>query len=117
MDNLALTREEDDEISVALDPQTLSSGFDVSTELEVDSLMGTTLVFRATIHIFNKIKKTHIMDGINSECLTSASQIGFDPQLLVEHFNLVEDNTCLLESDVLDDSTCLMLLEDVRGKD
>nr|GEV63436.1 hypothetical protein [Tanacetum cinerariifolium] len=41
--------------------------------------------------------------------------VGFDLQLLVEHFNPVGDNTCVLKSDVLDDSTCLILLEDVRG--
>nr|GEU92225.1 reverse transcriptase domain-containing protein [Tanacetum cinerariifolium] len=41
--------------------------------------------------------------------------VGFDPYLLVEHFNPVGDNTGLLKSDVLDESTCLMLLEDVRG--
>ncbi|GJT59314.1 hypothetical protein Tco_1002847 [Tanacetum coccineum] len=40
---------------------------------------------------------------------------GFDPQLLVKHFTPVEDNTGVLEFDVLEDSTCLMLLEDVRG--
>nr|GFA55191.1 hypothetical protein [Tanacetum cinerariifolium] len=40
--------------------------------------------------------------------------VGFDPQLLVEHFNPVGDNTSVLESDVVDDSACLMLLEDVR---
>ncbi|GJZ20558.1 hypothetical protein Tco_0557148 [Tanacetum coccineum] len=58
LDNLSLTREEDDGISVALDPQFLSR------------------------------------------------IAGFDPQLLVEHFSHVEDNTGVLESDVLDDSTC-----------
>nr|GEV88429.1 reverse transcriptase domain-containing protein [Tanacetum cinerariifolium] len=42
------------------------------------------------------------------------SKQGFDPQLLVEHFNPVGDNTCVLEFDVVDDSTCLMLFEDVR---
>nr|GEX43147.1 hypothetical protein [Tanacetum cinerariifolium] len=47
--------------------------------------------------------------------LTSINPDGFDPQLLVEHFNPVEDNTSMLESDVLDDSTCLMFLEDVSG--
>nr|GEY41651.1 hypothetical protein [Tanacetum cinerariifolium] len=41
--------------------------------------------------------------------------IGFDPQLQVEHFNPLGDNTGVLEYDVLDDSTCLMLLEYVRG--
>nr|GEU55356.1 hypothetical protein [Tanacetum cinerariifolium] len=35
----------------------------------------------------------------------------FDPQLQVEHFNPLGDNTGVLEYDVLDDSTCLMLLE------
>ncbi|GKC86736.1 hypothetical protein Tco_1147385 [Tanacetum coccineum] len=38
-----MTREEDDRISVALDPQTLSSGFCVSTKSEVVILGGTTL--------------------------------------------------------------------------
>ncbi|GJQ97838.1 hypothetical protein Tco_0008977 [Tanacetum coccineum] len=38
-----MTREEDDGISVALDPQTLSSGFCVSTEWKVACLGGTTL--------------------------------------------------------------------------
>nr|GEW91506.1 hypothetical protein [Tanacetum cinerariifolium] len=38
-----MTREEDDGISVALDPQTLSSGFCDSTEWEVVILGGTTL--------------------------------------------------------------------------
>ncbi|GKB26678.1 hypothetical protein Tco_0866079, partial [Tanacetum coccineum] len=38
---------------------------------------------------------------------------GFDPQLLVEHFTPVEDNTGVIESDVFEGSTCLMLLEDV----
>nr|GEU73077.1 retrovirus-related Pol polyprotein from transposon TNT 1-94 [Tanacetum cinerariifolium] len=40
---LVMTREEEDEISVALDPQTLSSGFCVSPEWEVVFLGGTTL--------------------------------------------------------------------------
>ncbi|GKB25095.1 hypothetical protein Tco_0864496, partial [Tanacetum coccineum] len=39
----------------------------------------------------------------------------FDPQLLVEHFTPVEDNTGVLESDELEDYTCLQLLKDVRG--
>ncbi|GJU67750.1 retrovirus-related pol polyprotein from transposon TNT 1-94 [Tanacetum coccineum] len=56
-----MTREEDDGIFVALDPQTLSSGLCVSIEWEVVFLGGTRL--------------------------------GFDPQLLVEHFNPVGDNT------------------------
>ncbi|GJS34828.1 hypothetical protein Tco_0533210 [Tanacetum coccineum] len=38
-----MIREEDDRITVALDPQTLSSGFCVSTEWEVVFLGGTTL--------------------------------------------------------------------------
>ncbi|GKD14014.1 hypothetical protein Tco_1198421 [Tanacetum coccineum] len=38
-----MTREEDDGISVALDPQNLISGFCVSTEWEVVFLGGTTL--------------------------------------------------------------------------
>ncbi|GJW62989.1 hypothetical protein Tco_0114873 [Tanacetum coccineum] len=38
-----MTREEDDGIYVALDPQTLSSGFCVSTKSEVVILGGTTL--------------------------------------------------------------------------
>ncbi|GJU73634.1 hypothetical protein Tco_1265039, partial [Tanacetum coccineum] len=38
-----MTRKEDDGIFVALDPQTLSSGFCVSTEWEVVFLGGTTL--------------------------------------------------------------------------
>ncbi|GKC39441.1 hypothetical protein Tco_1051825 [Tanacetum coccineum] len=38
-----MTREEDDGISVALDPQTLSSSFYVSTDSEVVFLGGTTL--------------------------------------------------------------------------
>ncbi|GKF99217.1 hypothetical protein Tco_0298000, partial [Tanacetum coccineum] len=38
----------------------------------------------------------------------------FDPQL-VEQFTPVEDNTGVLESGVFEDSTYLMLLEDVRG--
>ncbi|GJZ59542.1 putative ribonuclease H-like domain-containing protein [Tanacetum coccineum] len=40
----------------------------------------------------------------------------FDLQLLVEHFDLVGDNTSVLESDVVDDSTCLMLLRMWRDK-
>nr|GEY40246.1 RNA-directed DNA polymerase, eukaryota, reverse transcriptase zinc-binding domain protein [Tanacetum cinerariifolium] len=42
--------------------------------------------------------------------------LGFDMQLLVEHFNPVGDNTCVLESDILDDSTRLMLIEDMIDK-
>ncbi|GKB82481.1 hypothetical protein Tco_0949376, partial [Tanacetum coccineum] len=38
-----MTREEDEGIYIALDPQTLSSGFYVSTEWEVVFLGGTTL--------------------------------------------------------------------------
>ncbi|GJY92558.1 hypothetical protein Tco_0508340 [Tanacetum coccineum] len=55
-------------------------------------------------------------DGLSVR-LGSTSMIGFewfDPQLLVEHFNPIGDNTGVLEFDVVDDSTCLMLLEDVR---
>ncbi|GJU82693.1 hypothetical protein Tco_1285058 [Tanacetum coccineum] len=37
-----------------------------------------------------------------------------DLQLLVEHFNPVGDSTSVLKSDVFNDSTCLLLLEDVR---
>ncbi|GJS00529.1 hypothetical protein Tco_0317037 [Tanacetum coccineum] len=103
LDNLSLTREEDDGISVALDPQTLSSGFCVSTEWEVVFLGGTTLAGVILV-------KRH--EARINQLLVK----GFDPQLLVEHFNPVEDNTSVLESDVLDDSTCLMLLKDVRGK-
>nr|GEX59317.1 copia protein [Tanacetum cinerariifolium] len=44
--------------------------------------------------------------------LKYSSNIGFDLKLLVEHFNLVGDNTGVLESDVVDDSTWLMLLKD-----
>ncbi|GKE45703.1 hypothetical protein Tco_1472987, partial [Tanacetum coccineum] len=39
-----MTREEDDGISVALDPQTFISGFCISAEWEVVCLGGTTLV-------------------------------------------------------------------------
>nr|GEV38652.1 hypothetical protein [Tanacetum cinerariifolium] len=46
--------------------------------------------------------------------LKYSSNIGCDLQVLIEHCNPVEDNTCVLESDVLDDSTCLMFLEGVR---
>nr|GEW72754.1 reverse transcriptase domain-containing protein [Tanacetum cinerariifolium] len=38
-------------------------------------------------------------------------------QVLVEHFTPVEHNTDALESDVLDDSTCLMLFKDMRGSE
>ncbi|GKE91619.1 hypothetical protein Tco_1572714, partial [Tanacetum coccineum] len=38
-----MTREEDDRISIALDPQTLSFSFYVSTKWEVVFLGGTTL--------------------------------------------------------------------------
>ncbi|GJY73693.1 hypothetical protein Tco_0478124 [Tanacetum coccineum] len=87
LDKLSLTREEDDGISVALDPQIIS-GFDVSTS-------------------------GGILNGHNF----SGSDPSFDPQLLVEHFNPVEDITSVLESDMLDHSTCLMLLEDMRGSE
>ncbi|GJY25592.1 hypothetical protein Tco_0400318, partial [Tanacetum coccineum] len=40
----------------------------------------------------------------------------YDLLALIELFNPVKGNTCVLESDVLDDSTCLMLLEDVRDE-
>ncbi|GJY02328.1 hypothetical protein Tco_0360480 [Tanacetum coccineum] len=46
------------------------------------------------------------MNTIKQRFLTS-----FDPLLLVEHFNPVEDNTGVLESDVFDDSTCLSCFE------
>ncbi|GJZ00144.1 hypothetical protein Tco_0517573 [Tanacetum coccineum] len=48
------------------------------------------------------------------EILSFFLLVGCDVQVLVEHFIPVEDNTGVLESDILDDSTCLMLLEDVR---
>ncbi|GJT06405.1 hypothetical protein Tco_0840867 [Tanacetum coccineum] len=80
LDNLSLIREEDDGISVALDPQTLSSGFCVSAEWEVVFLGGTTLVEVILV-------KGH---GITNY---SESFACFDPQLLVEHFNPVDDNT------------------------
>ncbi|GJR73500.1 ribonuclease H-like domain-containing protein [Tanacetum coccineum] len=92
LDNLSLIREEDDGISVALDPQ------------EVVFLGGTTLV--EVIQV-----KGH---GITNYSESSAC---FDPQLLVEHFNPVDDNTSMLEFGVLDDSTGLMLLKDVRGSE
>nr|GEY46360.1 putative reverse transcriptase domain-containing protein [Tanacetum cinerariifolium] len=41
---------------------------------------------------------------------------GFDPQLLAEHFTPIGDNTGVLESVVLDDSTYLLLLEDTDGQ-
>ncbi|GJY48819.1 hypothetical protein Tco_0438775 [Tanacetum coccineum] len=54
---------------------------------------------------WNKRSQSFLFDGLK----------GCDLQVLVEHFNPVEGNTGVLESDVLDDSTYLILLEDVRG--
>nr|GFA18340.1 hypothetical protein [Tanacetum cinerariifolium] len=96
-----VTRESDDEISVALDPQTLSSGFCDSTKWES--------VFLGVLpEGFDPLALVEHFTPV--EC-----SIGIDPQLLVEHFNPVGDNTCVIESDVIDDSTCLMLLEDAKS--
>ncbi|GKF29103.1 hypothetical protein Tco_0095445, partial [Tanacetum coccineum] len=117
LDNPSLTREEDDGIYVALDPQTLISGFGVSTELEVVSL-------RCTIFLGVILVKGHGLPTIVKSllvgfhlCPTSVNTlpVGCDLQELVEHFNPVDDNTCVLRSGVLDNSTCLMLLKDMRG--
>nr|GEW72064.1 hypothetical protein [Tanacetum cinerariifolium] len=95
-----MIREDDDGIFVALDLQTLSFGFCVSTEWEVVFLGGTTLA------------EVIPVKGDELPTIVKVLPVGFDSQLLVEHFNPVGDNTCVLES-VVDDSTCLMLLEDV----
>nr|GEV17202.1 retrovirus-related Pol polyprotein from transposon TNT 1-94 [Tanacetum cinerariifolium] len=62
-----------------------------------------------SVHAMQDFEQIPVVDVTDKE-ITS-----FDLQLLVEHFNPVGDNTGVLEYDVLDDSTCLMLLEDVRG--
>nr|GEV07618.1 hypothetical protein [Tanacetum cinerariifolium] len=59
-----------------------------------------------------EIPKYFENNDLKAQLQDKDTTICFDPQLLVEHFNLVGDNTDVLESDVLDDSTCLMLLED-----
>ncbi|GKB56467.1 hypothetical protein Tco_0912653 [Tanacetum coccineum] len=119
LDNLSLTREEDDGISVALDPQTLISGFGVLTELEVVSLRCT--IFLGVIlvkgHELPTIVKSLPVGFHLSPTSVNTLPVGCDLQVLVEHFNPVEDNTGVLESDILDDSTCWMLLEDVRGSE
>ncbi|GJU08971.1 hypothetical protein Tco_1125401 [Tanacetum coccineum] len=119
-----MTREEDDGISVALDPQTLISGFCISAEWEVVCLEDTTLVEVILVkgHELPTIVKVavfFILWFILGVCEILSFFLlpgGFVPQLLVEQFTPIEDNTCVLESDVSEDSTCLMLLEDVlRG--
>nr|GEZ82688.1 hypothetical protein [Tanacetum cinerariifolium] len=113
-----MTREEEDGISVALDPQTLSSGFCVSTEWEVVFLGGTMLAKVILVkgnELPTIVKVLPVGFHLNPTSVNTCL-VGFDPQLLVEHFNPVRDNTCMLESDVVDDSTCLMLLKDVNSK-
>nr|GEV52786.1 hypothetical protein [Tanacetum cinerariifolium] len=52
---------------------------------------------------------------VNRDFQCQSLLLCFDSQLLIEHFNPVGDNTCVLESVVLDDSACLMLLEDAKS--
>ncbi|GKE18676.1 hypothetical protein Tco_1426253 [Tanacetum coccineum] len=94
---------------------TLSSGFCVLTKWEVVFLKGTTLaeVVLVKEHELPNIVKVLPVGFHLSPTSVNTWPVGFDPQLLVDYFNPVGDNTCVLESDVVDDSTCLMFLEDL----